>query len=508
MIKLLVLSCGTNANYHICKRLKECFKQDFFIIGADINDEWLLPTAFYLDRFYKIKPTRHESYLTDIENILKIERPNYILPTFDSDQQLFFNGSPTLSKYGCVSLSTPKETLSIYQTKLSMYNFLKENGFPLPEIFTAEECDDNTFYAVKPVNGVGSAGFQIKKGIEIKQGDLGGNIIQELCSNPEITVECFTYGGRFSAVCRERIAAKAGVCTKTHVFTNNGLKNIAKKFALLVRTPAIFNLQFMTDNCGRFVITDVNLRTAGGMSLSAAAGWDETTALAKIMLKKSADEVFESLPEYVTEQYVVRAYTDIVTKRCRPVVAFDLDGTLLDSRLRHKIVMEDVLKKFNLPIDLTEYLDFKVCGNSNVAFLKSHQISDDMAQQVQKEWISHIEDEKYLRHDKLYPDSVERLEKYAQNNDIALITARSDETAVKKQIMMLGIYKYFSKIYVVSPTSDVVLEKANKLKEVHACIMIGDTEVDSAAARLAGIDFLFYPNGFRSELKDNWRYHG
>ena len=34
---LLLLTCGTNACYHIAKRLKELFGEKFRIVGTDIN---------------------------------------------------------------------------------------------------------------------------------------------------------------------------------------------------------------------------------------------------------------------------------------------------------------------------------------------------------------------------------------------------------------------------------------------------------------------------------------
>ena len=102
----------------------------------------------------------------------------------------------------------------------------------------------------------------------------------------EYTVECFNFNGNIRTITRERIASKAGVCTKTKIFNHIELEKIACDFAKKIKCPYCFNLQFMKNQNDEFVITDVNLRLAGGMSLSATAGWDEISALAKIMLDK------------------------------------------------------------------------------------------------------------------------------------------------------------------------------------------------------------------------------
>jgi hypothetical protein len=65
----------------------------------------------------------------------------------------------------------------------------------------------------------------------------------------------------------------------------------------------------------KYVITDVNLRTAGGMSMACAAGWDEISALANIMLGAPEQTISKCVPQNIPETFVMRAYTDIITHR-------------------------------------------------------------------------------------------------------------------------------------------------------------------------------------------------
>ena len=315
MIRILLLSAGTNACYHVARTLKKAYEKEFFIIGADINEACLIPTIGFLDAFYKVSYSSAPSYYEEVLGICKKEKVDVILPSFDADQKMFYPENPDLLNMGILSLGTSEKTLPFYSDKLKMYNFLEMKKLPLPKIYTLADICDTQEYFIKPKNGVASQGTAKIVGYKLKLLDNIENfLIQEVCSEPEYTLECFCFGGKLYSVARERIAAKAGVCVKARVFDDKELHAIAERFVSSVAVPYYFNLQFMKNTLGDPVITDVNLRLAGGMSLSAAAGWDEVSAIADILLKKSEDEIVSHLNINRTEKFVVRAYTDIVTK--------------------------------------------------------------------------------------------------------------------------------------------------------------------------------------------------
>lgn len=499
MINLLLLSAGTNANYQISKVIKTYFSNQIHLIGTDINPQHLIASSIYLDAFYQVPMTKEAAYYPAILDICQKQKIDYLLPSFDADQLLFFPENEDLIKLGVKSLGTPLESLKYYKNKAEMNVFLREEGFPIPKLYSVKECVDDILYMVKPINGVGSIGAGLKNGKEIKKlPNPNDYVIQERLFEPEVTMECFYFNNQFSCVCRERLATKAGVCQKARLFNNDTLAKIGLRFAKTLTTPFIFNLQFMQNQSGEYRITDVNLRTAGGMGLSYAAEWDEISALAKIMLKKETDDVFETLPEKIQPQYVVRAYTDIVTKIEKPVVAFDLDGTLLDSRKRHKIVLDDILKKYNIELDTSDLIEFKRNGKNNVNFLISKGLNEAKAKEIQQKWIENIENEEYLKLDILYSDTFEVLEQYSKDNDLILVTARNNKDGLQKQVRDLGIEKYFSTIKVVVPGKNVAHEKAQVLRDYSAILFIGDTLSDAQAARLTGIDFKFHENGFHA----------
>ena len=495
---LLILSCGTNAGWHIVKTLREKFSGHFRIIGTDTNNEQLVPCARMLDAFYKVPHSMEMNFINIIESILKKERPAYILPSFDFDQQLFYNGSEILGRYGVSSLSTPKETLKMYEDKAQMYEAMIAGDLPVPMCYTRETIVDDSCYFIKPIHGYGSTSASMINGEKIQSlASLENYVIQEVCLQPEITMECFTYQGRFSSICRERLQTKAGVCTKARVFKSPKLEAIGKRFAELFKTPMFFNLQFMQTKTGRPVITDVNLRLAGGMGLSCAAGWDEVSAIAKVMLAHPINDVMATLPEFVPEQYVVRVYDDVQTKVETKKVAFDLDGTLLDSRLRHRVVLDDVLRTLNIVLDTSELVKSKRNGGNNVDYLVSHGISQEMAKVIQAMWIEHIEDDKYLDGDILYNESREVLLGYAGWHRI-LVTARRNKEGLFRTLRRLGLDQLFDEVYVVIPDCNVARRKAEVLAREKVLIFHGDTRSDFLASQAADVRFKFHENGFHS----------
>lgn len=317
MKKVLLLSAGTNACYHMAKTLREKFPGQFKIIGADINPVHLIPTAGYLDAFYRVPYTADPKYYDTVIQICRDEAVDFLIPSFDADQRLFTPENPDLIKMGTRSLGTSMKSMDIYESKAKMNAFLSANDFPVPVNYSPTTVNPDEQYMAKPVHGVGSIGAGVRLGREIANLNGADWVVQEVCQEPEVTMECFAAGDMFSCVCRERIATKSGVCVKGRLFNDDELTNIGRRFAKTVNVPYIFNMQFMKNSRGQYVITDVNLRTAGGMSMAHAAGWDEVSALGKIMLGRPMADVFQTLPQNIAETYVVRAYVDIVNTKSK-----------------------------------------------------------------------------------------------------------------------------------------------------------------------------------------------
>lgn len=113
---------------------------------------------------------------------------------------MFYPSNPELRSLGIESLGPDYPILDSYQNKTQINEFLRKNGYPVPETYEQDALFDEREYFVKPIDGVGSVGAIKLSGGEIKSQEfLKQHIIQELCFGPEVTVECFKYNDFFLA---------------------------------------------------------------------------------------------------------------------------------------------------------------------------------------------------------------------------------------------------------------------------------------------------------------------
>lgn len=457
----------------------------------------MIPTSPFLDAFYQCPYSCDSSYYHFILNVCKQERVDYLLPSFDTDQFLFCQENPDLQTLNVKSFAISQSMKDIYSSKDKMALYMKSIGIHVPKMYSLGQLVDDDLYFVKPQNGVGSKGAHTATGKQILGGETDGLLIQEICSQPEYTLECFNYKGKVYSVTRQRLESKTGVCTKARVFYDKELTAIAQRFVDNTALPHIFNLQFMKDKNGSYVVTDVNLRTAGGMALSYAAGWDEVSALVGIITGDDDEKIVRHVQPVEHETFVVRAYTDIVTKQVCKCITFDLDGTLLDSRKRHQVVMTDVLSKFGLTLNTDGLVEYKSDGFNNISWLEKQGINSELARKIQAEWITNIEQDDYLKLDVLYDGILDYLKRLSKQNTLYLLTSRNNVSGTLRQLKDFGIDQYFDKIGIVKPTN-ACADKAAFLCNNHADYMIGDTELDYKAACTSGCIFGAITHGFRS----------
>lgn len=176
-------------------------------------------------------------------------------------------------------------------------------------------------------------------------------------------------------------------------------------------------------------------------------------------------------------------------------IGLDLDGTLITCRQRQVSLMRAIVRAHGFSLCPTTFWRAKSGGKNNKGALIECGFSGDLVEYFCKLWVESIETSAWLTLDSLMPDAYTLL-----NNDnfsLHLITARSNPRLLKLQLSSLGIDRYFSSVWVVSPI-DSYRKKAAILRELKCEIHIGDSEVDLNAAKLAGCYFMGVEHGQRS----------
>lgn len=179
-------------------------------------------------------------------------------------------------------------------------------------------------------------------------------------------------------------------------------------------------------------------------------------------------------------------------------IAFDLDGTLLDSRERHEVVLSDCLREEGLPPITSDFVAFKANGFSGLRYLNEKGIERETARQIYSKWIERIEDDAYLERDKLYEDAIITLNAL-RGRFLILVTARARPDAVRRQIIRIGIEPYFARVFIVTPGSAAHEAKASALRHLSPSCIIGDTESEAKCANLLNIPAYLLNRGFRNE---------
>ncbi len=181
-------------------------------------------------------------------------------------------------------------------------------------------------------------------------------------------------------------------------------------------------------------------------------------------------------------------------------IIFDLDGPILDGKLRHYQCYADILIEQGFqPLNIDDYWAMKRDRVKRTVLLhRSH--AESIYDVFLEKWLDRIEDKKYLAFDSLQPRVSQILSDLSrQGYQLILATLRQSAANLSWQLEQLGIISYFKHIVSVhdaklkSTAVKVLLEKDDS-----KCLWIGDTEVDIESARKLGLPIAVLGCGLRT----------
>ena len=174
-------------------------------------------------------------------------------------------------------------------------------------------------------------------------------------------------------------------------------------------------------------------------------------------------------------------------------IILDLDGPLLDGRVRHYRCYSDILLENGFtPMPIDEYWEMKrqrIDRHKQLAVSGADGIYNDFL----KAWMERIEEKKYLELDRLQPGAVQKLKEWKSSGvKLVLVTMRNNKSNLYWQLELFELLQLLHQVVVVGTTG----EKSNKADAVkphikqlssESVLWIGDTEVDIKAALLLGV---------------------
>lgn len=177
-------------------------------------------------------------------------------------------------------------------------------------------------------------------------------------------------------------------------------------------------------------------------------------------------------------------------------IAFDLDGTLIDIKLRDYKIYVDILKSIgHRPITLQQYWPLRQAKYNIIKLLKiSHVTNEFDINLFLKERNRRMEQYDYLLLDSLFGDVTSTISNLSTQYNIVIATKRSNRVNTMRQLFHLGINNLFSNIYITSGNKIDLYAQINNLEYI-----VGDTENDIESANQLEIKSFAVETGIRSK---------
>ena len=184
-------------------------------------------------------------------------------------------------------------------------------------------------------------------------------------------------------------------------------------------------------------------------------------------------------------------------------VLLDLDGPLLDGKLRHYQCYADILRSYgHVPMSIDEYWAMKRVrrsGREQLAVSGAESIYDDFLEA----WLNNIEKPEYLALDKVQDGVIEKIRAWHREGiTIILVTMRSNRSTLKWQLETCGLLPWLSSVVVCNRANGGKGKALELLREFPGVdparsLWVGDTEADAEAASVVGCPLCLLSCGLR-----------
>ncbi|MDA8881828.1 hypothetical protein N9I90_03835 [Alphaproteobacteria bacterium] len=170
-IKILVTCIGGTFSYPILNSLKDSSYFDINIIGVDASSN--APGQYICDHFYIVPHAAKnpDNFWEKIQEIIKLEKPDLILPLSESETLIFANKEKEVLAGGSALPFGSAKTVKLMLDKFELLNFLHESGVTVGKFSKVSHLNDlevakalgfpGQKIVLKPRTGTGSRGVVI-----------------------------------------------------------------------------------------------------------------------------------------------------------------------------------------------------------------------------------------------------------------------------------------------------------------------------------------------------------
>ncbi|MCR4738985.1 MAG: ATP-grasp domain-containing protein [Lachnospiraceae bacterium] len=293
-INILILSAGRRVE------LVKCFKDardrlgiEGSVVCADASD--LAPALFFADEKVIVPRIDSGKYIEAVIEICRQKHISLIVPTIDTELLILADNKDRIEeKTGAAVLISDLSVIKICRNKINTQNFLLENGFKVPRLYTMEEIRDkkeNYPLFIKPVDGSSSIDTYRADNREMLENILPlikSPMIQDYMEGEEYTVDVFLDmdSNIITLVPRIRIAVRSGEIAKGKVVRDEEIAADVRRLMEALKPVGHITVQLRKTKRGIEYI-EINPRFGGGAPMSIMAGADSCENLYRLLRGES-----------------------------------------------------------------------------------------------------------------------------------------------------------------------------------------------------------------------------
>ncbi len=285
---ILILSAGRRVE------LVQCFQKaaklnNSKIIAGDCSNT--APALYFADDKVILPRISNGNYIEEIINACNIKNISLIIPTIDTELLILSENRSKIEKEtNALVLISDLNVIKICRDKINTNNFLKDNNFGVPKLYTKEEIINNEIKYpcfIKPINGSSSIGaYKVNNEKEFKSYSsvLDNYMLQDLMVGEEYTVDVFLdfNSNIITIVPRIRLATRGGEILKGKIVKDREIINDVTKLMSVLKPIGHITVQLMK-TCNGIEYIEINPRFGGGAPMSIMAGADSCNNLFEIL---------------------------------------------------------------------------------------------------------------------------------------------------------------------------------------------------------------------------------
>lgn len=302
-ITVLITACGNVYMPGTTASIKNNGERNIRLIGADMNhDDTILQMV---DQYYTVPRGDDPSYADAILDICIKEKVDVVIPIMSAELVTLAKNADRFAQAGVALSVSDLEPLEIANNKLGLFEFMKENGLPIPKFCAVNSVEDvdkaleevGVPVVFKTTEGSGSRGMRIidpsKSRFDIlfhekptsayvtlqdfketlQEGDMPKMLAMEYLPGHEYSVDLLCEKGKvFYSLCRRGLNVQTSIILDGIVEDKPEITNLCAMVAEKLKLTGNIGFDVKERADGTPVIMECNPRVTAGISEFTASG--------------------------------------------------------------------------------------------------------------------------------------------------------------------------------------------------------------------------------------------